>query len=145
MFSEKPKAYGGDKPFIFISYAHKDAEIVIPIICELQNGGHRIWYDEGIAPGSNWDIYISEQLDASSNVICFLSKAYVRSKNCRDELALSRLKGKPVIIVYLDDVELSPGLKMRYGRIQALFYNNTNRDEFFDKLCKADIMTASKE
>ena len=88
-----PVAYTGQQPYIFISYAHKDSEIVLPIIARLQKDGYRVWYDEGIVPGSNWDEYISMHLDHSCNVLSFISKAYVKSQNCRDELALTRKKG----------------------------------------------------
>ena len=91
-----PVAYKGDEPYIFISYAHKDSETVLPVINRLQKDGYRVWYDEGIVPGSNWDVYISEHLDGASNVLGFLSKSYVKSQNCRDELALTRAKGKPM-------------------------------------------------
>ena len=107
MQNNVPVAYKGDQPYIFISYAHKDSDVVLPIISRLQQDGYRVWYDEGIAPGSNWDVYISEHLDQCSNVLGFLSKSYVKSQNCRDELALTRLKGKPMNLVYIDDVQLS--------------------------------------
>ena len=145
MQSNIPVAYKGDAPYIFISYAHKDAETVLPIIDRLQRDGYRVWYDEGIAPGSNWDEYISMHLDRSCNVLSFLSKAYVKSQNCKDELALTRKKGKPVNIVYLDDVQLSPGLRMRYGRIQALFMNAMSEEEFFEKLYRTDAMAKAKK
>lgn len=140
-----PIAYKGDQPYIFISYAHKDAELVLPIIDRLQKDGYRVWYDEGIAPGSSWDVYISEHLNRCSNVLSFLSQAYVKSQNCRDELALARTKEKPINLVYIDDVQLSPGLKMRYGRMQALFLNAMPEEEFFRKLYCADAISASKE
>ena len=145
MMKDRPAAYKGDQPYIFISYAHKDSDIVLPIIARLQKDGYRVWYDEGIAPGSNWDIYISEHLDQSSVVLGFLSRSYVKSQNCRDELALTRMKSKPVSLVYIDDVQLSPGMKMRYGRIQALFLQSMTEEEFFEKLYQADAMTASRE
>lgn len=140
-----PIAYKGDQPYIFISYAHKDSDVVLPIIARLQREGYRVWYDEGIAPGSNWDVYISEHLNKSSNVFIFLSKSYVKSHNCRDELALSRSKGKIMNIIYIDDVCLSPGLKMRYGRIQALFLKDMTEDELFEKLYRDDAIASSKE
>ena len=140
-----PVAYKGDQPYIFISYAHKDSETVLPIIERLQKDGYRVWYDEGIVPGSNWDVFISEHLDRSSNVLCFLSRSYIRSQNCKDELALSRIKGKPINIVYIEDVQLTPGLRMRYGRIQALFLYQLTEDEFFRNLYRTESMNASRE
>ena len=74
----KPTAYKGDKPYIFISYAHKDSNIIFPIISRIINDGYRVWYDEGIIPGSNWDVHISSLLDKSSNVLAFLSKSYIK-------------------------------------------------------------------
>ena len=140
-----PVAYKGDQPYVFISYAHKDSDTVLPIVDRLQKDGYRVWYDEGIVPGSNWDVYISEHLDRSSIVLCFISKAYIKSHNCKDELALSRAKGKPMNIVYVEDVQLTPGLKMRYGRIQALFLKQMSEEDFFKNLYRADAMTVSKE
>lgn len=145
MKNNAPVAYKGDQPYIFVSYAHKDADIVQPIISRLQKDGYRVWYDEGIAPGSNWDVYISEHLDRSFIVLGFLSKSYVKSQNCRDELALTRLKRKPMTLIYLDDVQLSSGLKMRYGRIQALFLQSMTEEKFFEQLYRTDAMAASKE
>jgi len=145
MSASRPIAYHGDEPYIFISYAHKDSDKVLPVISRLQKDGYRVWYDEGIAPGSNWDVYISDHLDRSVNVLGFVSKAYIKSKNCRDELALTRTKGKPMNLVYLEDVQLSPGLKMRYGRIQALFMEQLPEEEFFERLYRADAMNAAKE
>ena len=44
--------YEGKEPYIFISYAHKDSDRVFPILEELDRRGYRVWYDDGIAPGS---------------------------------------------------------------------------------------------
>lgn len=143
MQNNMPVAYKGDKPYIFISYAHKDADVVLPIVNHLQEDGYRVWYDEGIAPGSNWDVYISEHLDGSSNVLVFMSSSYIKSHNCRDEIALTRLKGKPMNIVYIDDVQMSSGMKMRYGRIQALFFRNMTETEFYEKLYRSEAMAAA--
>ncbi len=145
MINNVPVAYKGDKPYIFISYAHKDSDVVIPIIERLQSDGYRVWYDEGIVPGSNWDVYISEHLDKSASMIAFISQAYLKSHNCRDELSLARIKGKHMNIVYVDDVQLSPGLRMRYGRIQALFMQNMATEDFFEKLNHVDVMAMSRE
>jgi hypothetical protein len=48
------EAYKGSDPYIFVSYAHRDAEIVYPELKTLQDHGYRVWYDEGIDPGNEW-------------------------------------------------------------------------------------------
>ena len=48
------KAYQGDEPYIFVSYAHEDSDAVYPEIEWLRDQGFNIWYDEGISPGASW-------------------------------------------------------------------------------------------
>lgn len=43
-------AYQGDEPYIFVSYAHDDADLVIPELNRLREAGFNIWYGEGFAP-----------------------------------------------------------------------------------------------
>ena len=45
-------AYEGGEPYIFISYAHKDTDRVMPILKALAAKGFRIWYDAGIEAGT---------------------------------------------------------------------------------------------
>lgn len=50
---ERPfPAYKGNQPYVFVSYAHDDAELVYPEIHRLREAGFNIWYDEGISPGA---------------------------------------------------------------------------------------------
>jgi len=45
------EAYGGEKPYLFCSYAHEDMKDVFAVISRINKMGYRIWYDEGITPG----------------------------------------------------------------------------------------------
>ena len=40
---ERPIPYEGKEPYIFLSYAHADAEAVMEIAARLQAAGCRIW------------------------------------------------------------------------------------------------------
>ena len=68
----QPRAYEGTEPYIFVSYAHKDSEAVLPIIAALQDRGFRIWYDAGIEAGTEWPEYIAEQLNGSEVVLALI-------------------------------------------------------------------------
>ena len=48
------KPYEGTRPFLFISYAHRQSEEVVSTIRILHEKGWRLWYDEGIPAGSDW-------------------------------------------------------------------------------------------
>ena len=45
------KPYEGNRPYLFISYAHKQSEEVVSTIRILYEKGWRLWYDEGIPAG----------------------------------------------------------------------------------------------
>ena len=80
------RPYEGQEPYIFISYAHKNSDRVVPILEKLDQAGYRVWYDDGIAPGSEWPEYIAEHLNGCSVAIAFISQDSIDSPNCRREI-----------------------------------------------------------
>ena len=77
------EAYEGSHPYAFISYSHKDADIVMPAIEAMQRQGILIWYDAGIEAGSEWPEYIASHLKNCSCVLTFISENFIDSPNCR--------------------------------------------------------------
>ncbi len=142
LFAKANKAvtsYEGDKPFIFISYSHEDSNTVSQVITELQKRGYRIWYDEGIDPGTEWDKNIAEHVENCGYFIAFISKNYISSSNCKDELNFARDLEKKRFLVYIEDVDLPSEMKMRLSRIQNIHkYKYNNNEDFYAKLFCAD-------
>ena len=136
----KPIPYKGPEPYIFISYAHKDSDRVWPIIDRMLKDGYRVWYDEGIDPGTEWDEFIASHIENCSYFIAFLSANYMASDNCKDELNFVRDLNKHRLLIHLEDhVQLPAGMRMRLGRLQAIhWYTYTNRDEAFSKLYSSE-------
>lgn len=135
---ERPICYDGDQAYIFVSYAHRDSEQVWPIIDRMQRDGFRVWYDDGIDPGTEWDENIASHVAGCGYFIAFLSENYLNSDNCKDELNYSRDQGKPQLLIYMEDVQLPHGMAMRLGRNQAIFHNRyENEEDFYDKLYDA--------
>ena len=125
--------------YIFISYAHKDSDRVIPVIQTLRKNGFRVWYDDGIDPGTEWDKNIAEHIIDCSYFIAFISKAYLASANCRDEIAYARDENKKHFLIYIEDVELPKELKLRLSRIQNLFMHKyPDKNVFYQKLFAAE-------
>lgn len=50
----KFEAYTGKEPYLFVSYSHKDTEMVYPILDALYDRKYRIWYDESCENGSDF-------------------------------------------------------------------------------------------
>ena len=57
-------AYNGDESFAFVSYVHSDAKKVYPEIKRLDSMGYRLWYDEGLDPGNEWQ----EEIGFDANI-----------------------------------------------------------------------------
>lgn len=131
---EKPGAYKGTDEYVFISYSHRNQSIVEDIILQMQNDGYRVWYDEGIEPGTEWDENIAYRVEHCSYFIAMISKEYLKSDNCQDELNFARDEGKNILLVYLDDTKLPGGMRMRLNRLQAIFWHKLQQDAFFEKM-----------
>lgn len=137
-----PQPYDGNKPYIFISYAHRDSARALPIIERLCAQGYRVWYDQGIDPGTEWDENIAEHVENCGCFVALLSEHYLQSNNCKDELNFARDCEKERLIVYLEDVQLPKGLAMRINRLQAIFKYTYETDEaFFEKLFSTPSLT----
>ena len=138
--------YEGEKPFIFISYSHKNKNEVISIMQRLQNDGYRLWYDEGIHPGSEWDDYIAQFVSKCSIFLAFISDEYLLSSNCKDELNYARYKEKSRVLIYLKDVELPEGMSLRLNRLQNIYKNDyEDEDDFYQKLYKTSGILECKK
>lgn len=133
------KAYSGNEPYIFISYSHRDTNLVYPIIEELDKRGYRVWYDQGIDPGTEWDENIAMHINECSYFIAFMSQNYLNSSNCKDELNYARDLEKERLVVYLETVTLPAGMAMRINRLQSIFkYSYTNDEDFYERLVTAN-------
>lgn len=140
--NNRPIPYEGDEPYIFISYAHRDMDTVLPIIHQMRKDGYRVWYDEGIDPGSEWDENIASHLEKSRCFIAFMSENYLQSNNCKDEIFYARDLEMNCILVYIDDAKLKGGMAMRLNRLQALFYHKYQlKPLFFKRLYEAGVIT----
>ena len=126
-------AIATDRPYIFISYAHADRALVLPIVRALQAANIDLWYDEGIEAGSEWPEYIAEKVMNCSKFVLFISNAYLASQNCKRELNFAISRKKDILSVHLEAVQLSPGMEMQLGTYQAIFRSRFTDDATFHK------------
>lgn len=116
------------KPYIFVSYAHKDAAVVLPAIKAFQDRGYAVWYDEGIAAGVDWKKHIAEQIRGAALMVAFMSENAIASDNCITEIDHAVNHRLPILTVRLDQSEIPDGLDMYLER----------RQMFLAYLCKGD-------
>lgn len=124
-------------PYTFISYAHADEAKTSALIRGMKEAGIRLWFDEGIEAGSEWPEYIAQKVMGCNRFVLLLSNAYLRSQNCKRELNFAISKKKEILSVYLEKVELSPGMEMQLGTYQAVFRDRFSSDgALLESLCR---------
>lgn len=112
--------YEGDKPYVFISYSHADADKVNQYINYLQQRMCYVWYDKGNHAGDDWAEVIANHLVKSHCVLLFISSNSVQSVNVNNELTMALNYKKHIIPVYIDDVRLPLGWEIKISHLHAI-------------------------
>lgn len=76
--------------YMFVSYAHKDADIVYSDLHVLYNNCINYWYDKKLSVGDEWDREVEEIIrdEQCAGIILFFSPDMIKSKACEKELQI---------------------------------------------------------
>lgn len=132
-----PKAYSGDEPYIYVSYAHKDADKVFPEIKRFNNQGYNIWFDEGIISGNEWVEVIEKALSNCSLFVVFISNNSIESINVRNEISVAIRMNKPIIPIYIEDTDLKYGLALSLSNIQSIYKYQLSEEKYISTYINA--------
>ncbi len=116
------RPYEGKRPYVFISYSHRDSGQVLDILTELNRQKLRLWYDEGIPAGSDWPKNIELHMRGSAAVLFFLSDTALASPNCFSEIKTAAALKKPILIVRLDDADPNERWKALFEKTEILTF-----------------------
>lgn len=138
--------YTGDSDYIFLSYSHNSPDEAMDLVRHLQRDGYRVWYDEGIDPGTEYNDAIADKVKQCSFFIGLMNSHYLHSSYCKDELMFARKLEKKIVLVYTEDVELPEGLSMRMVRLQAIYKHRYDDQElFYQKLYTSSGISLCKD
>ncbi len=134
--------YTGKEPFIFISYAHRDDKRVLPVIHKLLAAGFRIWYDDAIEKGREWDNDIARHVRDCAVFIPFFTENYLASRNCKNELRYALSKNRRCLAVFLEEIsfENDPGLEMYIYVNQNIMAQSMKTDTIFEKIAEVPLL-----
>ena len=132
-------AYQGNKPYIFLSYAHKDKELAHYVVDYLHEHNFKVWFDEGIYTGTQWKKFI---LDKITNPNCWImvflaTQNSLASIECEKELYFAEEKKKKFINIVIDSPPFPNWFICDFKRYQ--FVNEAefaSRNEMMDKLVR---------
>ena len=123
--------------FVFVSYAHDDKALAYPELLRIRSLGIRVWYDEGIEPGSEWPDAIANALNGATAFVVMITPRAVISRNVRNEVNAALNWGKPFYAIHLVQTELPLGLELQMGDVQAVMRWGMDEDSYALKLGKA--------
>ncbi len=126
----KFEAYTGDEPFLFVSYSHRDTELVFPILDALHDKKYRLWYDESCETGNDFRDELRTRIERCEAVLLFVSESSMLSPFCGMEIIVARENGKRLYPIYLDEADVPPSFQI----LLANTHHGTAAD--MDKLIK---------
>ena len=130
-------AYQGNKPYIFLSYSHKDEELALSVIEYLQEKNFNVWYDEGIHSGTQWKDVILEKI-ANPNcwmMVFLVTQNSLASKECRREIMFADKKEKKFLNVVIGSPQFPDWFICDFDEYQRLDEEKfPNRKAMLDKL-----------
>ncbi len=114
-------AYKGEDSYVFVCYAHSDADTVYADLVALNENGINIWYDEGIPAGSSWRGEIAAAIKGADKLVYFISEASLKSSHCLREVDFAISNDVEIVPVYLDESTLPGELELVLNRVHGLF------------------------
>jgi hypothetical protein len=139
------KPYEGKETYIFVSYAHKDSALVLPILEAMTARGFRIWYDTGLEAGADFVAKIDERLSGAHCVLVFHSERLLASRTCAREIAMAYANKTPVVLALLEPVYLSHEVS-HPACVQLLPYRPYESAEAFaDALAALSVIQECKD
>ncbi|MEO8009163.1 MAG: TIR domain-containing protein, partial [Betaproteobacteria bacterium] len=130
-------AYKGDKPYVFVCYAHENAGGVYPELQRLHDAGVRIWYDEGVSPGARWSDELARALSGAALVLFFCTPQSAKSKHCQDEVSFALDEQRPLLVIQDGLFDLPPGMRLQLGAQQSILRHELSAQQFGEKLAAA--------
>jgi TolB-like protein/tetratricopeptide (TPR) repeat protein len=137
-------AYTGTKPYVFVSYSHRDTEIVFPELLRLKESGVNVWYDEGIEAGTEWTDELARAIEGAHLFLYLVTPSSVESQHCRNEVNFATSLGMNLVAVHLKKNDMPGGLSLTLSSRQAIHKYDLNEQEYQSKL-NASIETALKQ
>lgn len=126
---------------LFVSYAHKDKDLVDRLLPVLQGGGIEFWRDvEQLRIGQNWQDELRNAIRESDGIILALTPNWTNSSYCQWEFVTAYELGKNVYPVLLTKTDLPQRLSQyQYYDFTQGFNDQDGNQRFIDELLKQQV------
>lgn len=110
--------FAGTRPNFFISYSHKDMDLVLELNDCLERHGFDVRRDrDDLFPGEKFGPRLEALISESETMVIVLSRNWIASDHCQQELVIAEDLGRriiPVIIEPIDPSEMPPNVAKRH-------------------------------
>ncbi len=144
IYTQSQDVYEGNESYLFISYSHKDQQVMLSVKHILEENNIRYWYDNGLHSGDDWNMVIAKHLKGAAVCLLLLSPNSAESEYVKNELNFAMNHRVPIHTVLIKQFALPLDIEMMTGRIQMIEMEG----DYQTKLIKAlppEIFTQSSE
>ena len=128
-------AYQGNKPYIFLSFAHIDRELADYVVDYLQKYNFNVWFDKEIPSGTRWEEVIANKIENCWMMVFLATQNSLASEWCGKELGFANAEGKKFINVVIGNPTFPAWFKLSYSSYQFLYEEKfPNRKAMLEKL-----------
>src|SRR5580700_3346649 len=114
-------------PDLFISYSRKNTQHANELAESLRQSGHAVWMDQHKIEGaSNWPQEIAEAIFGCSVFIILISRHSIESVNVAREVSIASERGKPILPIDIDHIELPTSLAYPLAGLQRIRFGEQN-------------------
>ncbi len=132
------KTYCGNaRPFLYTLFDAGDKAAAERIMEALAEKGHSLWFADGFSRAEE------KRLSRASALLVLLSSRIAESERLKKAVSMATKADMPIISVFLEDTQLSPGLSMQLGTTQGILRQNFDEESaFLEKLCASPVLDA---
>jgi len=132
---------------VFISYSRKDLELVKEIKAEIDSlVGIDCWMDlDGIESGEQFEDVIINAICKCDTILFMMSANSMQSEWALDELDFAMHEKKRIVLVSIDNAEMSGKFYFSYHKYNTITWNNQPQREKLIRDLKSWIGTVQKE
>ena len=128
------REYNKNESYIYIFYSPSDSDKVMPTIESLNDKEFRIWYtSDGTVD--------RRHLEECGVFLAFLSDITVKTPAFIDAIDYVIHHNKTPLVVYLDDVKMTIGMRMQLGSVQGIYRNrHSSHESFMEEICRSRVL-----
>ena len=123
---------------VFVSYSHKDVKVVEQIVSIIrEKSGKEVWFDHKLRGGENYFSAIANQIIENKYFVFIVSENSVMSDWCLRELEFAASEKKQVIAIWLDNINISPRIKLVIQNTHYINWFSTPNQLFTESIEQA--------